>query len=129
MRDVRSSRDLMIPSALLNNPLNSSLDFSNSQLPGPGPSPPLLASINCEVTGKGDPNTGSDELEYGGGGEPEVALPLGETWIEVGEDFRARTLAGGLGRGVVRVSSDSISSFVVCLVVVVRFGLVSLSWV
>lgn len=39
--DLRSSRDLMSPSALLNNPLNSSLDFSNSQLSGPGPSPGL----------------------------------------------------------------------------------------
>ena len=65
MRDVRSSRFLIIPSALLNSPLNSSLDFSNSQLSGPSPSapfPPLLASSNWEVTGKGDPNTESDVL-------------------------------------------------------------------
>ena len=64
MRNVRSSRDLIIPSALLNSPLSSSLDFSNSQLSGPGPSPPfplLLASINWAVTGKGDPST-----EFGG---------------------------------------------------------------
>ena len=63
--DLRSSRDLRIPSALLNNPLNSSLDFSSSQPPGPGPSPGfplLLASSNWEVTGKGEPNTESDGL-------------------------------------------------------------------
>lgn len=85
MRDVLSSRDLIIPSALLKRPLSSSLDFSNNQLLGPGPSPPfppLLASSSWEVTGKGDPNTESDALWYGGGGEPEEALPRGETLVE-----------------------------------------------
>ena len=65
MGDVRSPRDLIIPSALVNKPLSSSLDFSSSQLWGPGPSlpfPPLLASSSWEVTGKGDPNTESDAL-------------------------------------------------------------------
>ena len=49
-------------------------------------------------------------------------MPLEEKLVEAWKDFRARTLAGGCGRGVVRISSDSMFvSFVVVYLVVTRW--------